>query len=331
MLRFLAVLTIAEVAGSSFTAAQPIRINGPTEATTTPAGDGTLSLLTYNVGLMRISLFGIRFYQPAAFIEERFAALPDALLSSGADVIALQEAFGSARKEMLAAAMHATYPFAAWLDRTSPIRLSSGLMVLSKWPIAAARYERFADNPIDEAMFTRKGFFEIMIEPADGPRLRLFSFHMTAGGNTAESVAHSTEAIRARQIRQVLDAAAQPFDGATVLLGDLNAGPGASDVNYRLVLSAGYVDTFAAANGGTANGDQLTWDPGQPLVANGPHSNTQPRSIDQVFLPQGDAAGITVEEARIRFTERVVAVEGGARVPVSDHYGVQVRLRFDER
>ena len=327
MIRFLAVIAIVAVAGCSVAAAQPGRINGPAEGAVPPA-DGTLNLLTYNAGLMRVAFLGVTFYQPAAYLEERFAALPEALLASGADIIALQEVFGRTRKETLAAAVRATYRFAAWWDATSPVRLSSGLMVLSKWPITTARYARFAANPIDEKMFTRKGFLEVVIEPANQPRLRLFDFHMTAGGNTAESAAPSTQAIRAKQIGQVLEAAALPFEGTTILLGDLNAGPGASDKNYRQVLAAGYADTFAAANGGGANAGLLTWDPSQPLIANGPRRNTAPRRIDHVFLPDRDAGRVAVESARIVFTENSVPIEGGRRVPVSDHYGVQVSLRL---
>ena len=60
-------------------------------------------------------------------------------------------------------------------------------MVLSKRPITAARYARFANNPVDEAMVTCKGFLEAIVELAGRPRLRVFDFHMTAGGNTAAS------------------------------------------------------------------------------------------------------------------------------------------------
>ena len=227
--RFLAAVATIAVGGVSAAAAQPAHIAGPKRRVPAPAADGALNLLTYNVGFMRIALLGIVFYQPAAFIDERFATLPEALLSSGADIIALQEAFGSDRKETLAAAVRATYLYAAWWPKISPLRQSSGLIVLSKWPITAARYERFANNPVDEAMVTRKGFLEAIVELAGRPRLRVFDFHMTAGGNTAASAAASTKAVRAGQIRQVLAAAARPFDGVTILLGDLNAGPGALD------------------------------------------------------------------------------------------------------
>lgn len=204
----------------------------------TPAAGGTLNLLTYNVGFMRIALLGIVFYQPAAFVDERFAWLPEALLSSGADIITLQEAFGSDRKETLAAA------------------------------------------------------------------------------------------VRAGQIRQVLAAAARPFDGVTTLLGNLNAGPDASDENYQLVLDTGYVDVFAAATGDSAAADHLTWDPRQLLITNGPRRHTVPRRTDHVFLPSVEEERIAIEGVRIVFKKNAVPVEGAGRVPVSDHYGVQVQLRF---
>lgn len=317
--RFLVAVAAIAVGGVSAAAEQPAHIAGPEQPVPTPAADGTLNLLTYNVGFMRIALLGIVFYQPAAFVDERFASLPEALLSSGVDTIALQEAFGRDRKETLAAEVRTTYPYAAWWPKTSRLRQSSGLMVLSKWPITAARYEQFANNPANEAMVTRKGFLEAIVELAGRPRLRVFDFHMTAGGNTAASAAASTKAVRAGQIRQVLAAAARPFDGATILLGDLNAGPGASDENYRLVRDTGYVDVFAAATGDSAAADHLTWDPRQLLIANGPRRHTVPRRIDHAFLPSVEGERIAIEGVRIVFKINAVPVEGGRRVPASDH------------
>ena len=78
---------------------------------------------------------------------------------------------------------------------------------------------------------------------------------------------------------------------------------------------------FAAATGDSAAADHLTWDPRQPLIANGPRRHTVPRRIDHVFLP-------SVGGERIVFKKNAVPVEGGGRVPISDHYGVQVQLRF---
>jgi hypothetical protein len=49
-----------------------------------------------------------------------------------------------------------------------------------------------------------------------------------------------------------------------------------------------------------------------------------------VFLPVAEAARIAVVGARIVFAENAVPVGGDDRVPVSDHYGVQVRLRLPD-
>ena len=85
---------------------------------------------------------------------------------------------------------------------------------------------------------------------------------------------------------------------------------------------------FAAATGDSAAADHLTWDPRQPLIANGPRRHTVPRRIDHVFLPSVGGERIAIEGARIVFKKNAVPVEGGGRVPISDHYGGQVQLRF---
>src|SRR6185436_9101038 len=134
----------------------------------------------------------------------------------------------------------------------------------------------------------------------------------------------AADAFRARQIDAILEHADRAAGSATILIGDLNAGPPVSMGNYRQVIERGYADLFADGAGAAAAATAVTWDSQQPLNRRGPHAHQRPQRIDHVFAKPRDAW--RVAEARLVLTEPTVSVPGGNRVTVADHYGVYVRL-----
>lgn len=287
----------------------------------------SVSLLTLNCGLLRIGALGRALLEPAPFIAPRLAALPAALRRVDADIIALQEIYKTAHKRQVMKALADRWPHADFPRGRPPHKLDSGLLVLSRFPIAGARFHPFKDAPRDERLFVHRGAFETVHEaPGFGP-LRLLSFHTTAGGTRHDPESAEADAIRGRQIETILDLAESgPAHSAAVLIGDLNAGPPVSMGNYRQVLARGYADLFAESVGETAAAGAVTWDSQQPLNKRGPHNHQRPQRIDHIFLKRERLARWRVAEARIVLTEPVVAVPGEGSVTVADHYGVFVRL-----
>ena len=212
----------------------------------------TLSLLTLNCGLFRIGALGRVLLEPAPFIAPRLAALPAALRQVDADIIALQEIYKVAHKRAVMKALADRWPHADFPRGRPPHKLDSGLLVLSRFPIADARFHTFKDAPRDERFFVHRGAFATVHDvPGFGP-LRLLSFHTTAGGTRHDPESAEADAIRARQIDAILDLAENgPANSAAVLIGDLNAGPPVSMANYRQVLARGYADLFAESVGET--------------------------------------------------------------------------------
>lgn len=282
----------------------------------------SVSLLTLNCGLLRIGALGRALLEPAPFIAERLAALPAALRAVGADIVALQEIYNTAHKHQVMKALADGWPHAAY-PRGRPLhKLDSGLLVLSRYPITETAFHPFKIAPRDEKFFVHRGFFDTAHEVPGLGALRLLSFHTTAGGTRHDPESPAADAFRARQIEAILDHA-ERAGPATILIGDLNAGPPVSMGNYRQVIARGYADLFAEGAGATAD-TAVTWDSQQALNRRGPHAHQRPQRIDHVFAKRRYTW--RVAEARLVLTEPSVAVPGGDRVTVADHYGVYVRL-----
>jgi endonuclease/exonuclease/phosphatase family metal-dependent hydrolase len=286
----------------------------------------TLSLLTLNCGLLRIGALGRTLLQPAPFIAERLAALPAALRTVDADIVALQEIYKVAHKKEVVLALVDRWPHAAFPKGRPLYKLDSGLLVLSRFPITDGSFHAFKTAPRDEKAFVHRGVFDTVHEvPGMGP-LRLLSFHTTAGGTRHDPESAEADAIRARQIDAILDRAESTPDAPAILIGDLNAGPPVSMGNYRLVIERGYADLFAEGAGAAAAASAVTWDSQQPLNRRGPHAHQRPQRIDHIFLKRRWLERWRVAEARLVLTEPIVSVRAGERVTVADHYGVYVRL-----
>jgi endonuclease/exonuclease/phosphatase family metal-dependent hydrolase len=286
----------------------------------------TLSLLTLNCGLLRIGALGRTLLQPAPFIAERLAALPAALRTVDADIVALQEIYKVAHKKAVARALADRWPHAAFPRGRPLYKLDSGLLVLSRFPITAGSFHAFKAAPRDEKAFVHRGVFDTAHEVPGLGTLRLLSFHTTAGGTRHDPESAEADAIRARQIDAILDRADGTPDMPVILIGDLNAGPPVSMENYRQVLARGYADLFVEGAGEAAAASAVTWDSQQPLNRRGPHAHQRPQRIDHIFLKRPWLERWRVAEARLVLTEPTVPLPGGERVTVADHYGVLVRL-----
>jgi endonuclease/exonuclease/phosphatase family metal-dependent hydrolase len=102
---------------------------------------------------------------------------------------------------------------------------------------------------------------------------------------------------------------------AQVIAGDLNAGPGVSDANYRLFAARGYDDAYVCHNE-----EAPTWDPANPLNQGGPHQKSPPQRCDHIFVRE-----LKVVESAIVFGRPLVSTPRGM-ITLSDHYGVSATV-----
>lgn len=278
-----------------------------------------LSVLTFNAGLLRF--FG-SLLEPAPHVRLRFEALAGALRATGAGVIAIQEIYRRDHRQRLHGMLADLYPFTSAREGRS-LLLGDGLLILSRWPMQA-RLRQFANGTLEERWLGGRGVLAASLE-LENLGIRIFNVHATAGGLFAHPESAAVDAVRRRQIGEILAQADEVPEAIPILLGDFNAGPEASESNYGAIVDAGWVDCYAELNPGRS---EPTWDPANALNRRGPHRSSPPQRIDHVFLRKGEVASrrLVPAGARLVFQEPMVRAGDSGFVTLSDHYGLQVEL-----
>lgn len=277
------------------------------------------SLTTFNVGLLEI-FRGL--YRPVPFVEQRLHALPEALLNSGSDVIALQEIYTDTHRNYLSSAVCRVYPFQAPTQHRRVLGLENGLMTLSKMPISSD-LELFRCALPDEKCFDNKGFLVSRLSLNTTTEVIVLSVHTTAGGSIFHPESARTDRVRAKQIVQILHRAAQERQALVIICGDVNAGPGVSEGNYNQFSENGFIDVHENLHKSTA---EPTWDPRNVLNQRGPHQTSPAQRVDHAFIRRQDldAGRVKLLESAIQFKEESVLVPAAKKVTLSDHYSLRV-------
>lgn len=286
----------------------------------------TLSVLSYNFGLLSYQLAGLKIWEPAPHVEERYDGVAEALEEIDPDVVLGQEIFRAKHCHGLEARRAGRYDISRY-DGRHCLQLNSGLIVLSKEPIMASRFFPFRDGPLDERFFFRKGALAVLIDSKEFGRIGLVNFHATVGGLFRHSGAKAAERYRARQIEQVVTIAARLSISADCVLvgGDLNAGPQTSPRNYWQFWDHGFIDTFNEVEHGDE--PRITWDPNNSLNVRGPHRECPPQRCDHVFLHASSRRAYRIIESKVVLNEECVALPNRKWVTVSDHYGLLTKLQ----
>jgi len=278
------------------------------------------SILSFNAALQDIRLFGRSFHCPVGYVDERMAVLPGALQRTGADLILLQEMFHRCFQDRIYRGLQQSHPYIAGRGRGGlKLRLDNELLVMSRYPLDRERLVRYRRASLEEAVFTRKGFFHCTLHLPEVGAIEVINFHTTAGGVHTHPEHDRMEQLRAAQIEQMLEYAAGL--GRVILAGDLNAGPHTSHRNFRQILDRGYLDL--AGYGGDIG---YTWDRNNPLVAEGEEHHLPYQRIDHIFINPALAGVLAPVTARVVLKDRCVTT-GVGPMTLSDHYGVLGLLR----
>jgi len=216
-------------------------------------GDTSLDILTLNTGLLTYSIFGKTVLEPASFIQERLKGIIDHLKTSGADIIALQEIYHTDHKEKVISELSQLYPFSIYYQRITKLNigLPNGELILSKYPIENPEFILFKDNIVTELIAADKGILLVDIKIND-KIASLANIHVTAGGFIWHTESEVSNGIRSKQISQTIEILKKRKNNTLILLGDFNAGPNVSQVNYDQIINDGFLDTFSL---GCKNGD----------------------------------------------------------------------------
>ncbi|OEH74279.1 endonuclease exonuclease phosphatase domain-containing protein [Cyclospora cayetanensis] len=200
-----------------------------------------LSVLSFNAGLLEYKLCGLRIYQNPPFTQRRLHHIPGsqdkhspclhgvacfitALLSTGADIICLQEVYGENHADFIIENTRHKLPFVGRRTSGGRFSLHNGLMVLSKYPIVHTHFHRFENVTYIERCFASKGMLEVAVDVPSIGVIAVFNIHLASGAVDPES--RYVEDVRAAEIRQLLKACDAAADRGHVplVIGDLNAG-----------------------------------------------------------------------------------------------------------
>lgn len=285
----------------------------------------SLSILTFNVGLLSIKIYGTALIEPAPYVAERLINLPDALLQADPDIIALQEIYKIEDNKFLISRLMDRYPYFAYSRHKNIFRIQNGLLFLSKYPIQKSDFILFENGTIDEYFFACKGVLFVKLKESPLGELEIYNTHTTAGGAFYHPENKKVDRIRHKQLKQLLNLT-KIGSGLAILVGDFNTGPNVSEENYLEIIQNGFVDCYQSFHKSNDELLEVTWDPKNPLNADGPHKTSPPQRIDHVFISKDMKENLIINEAIILFDSAFVEIRKDFKITLSDHYGLLVKI-----
>ncbi len=288
------------------------------------AAGGTVRLLTLNLGLLCLELRGHWRIALASQVEQRLAAAPRLLSSVGADILALQEVYSPAHRQVLMQALAARYPFKAEPPRTRSL-VSNGLMVLSRFPILHSAFTPCCGAPFWTRLLWSQGFLAVEIDLPVVGLTRLIDVHIAASMPFGDPKTPASEANRKREIGQLLSAASAS-NQAAILVGDFNTSPDIYPENYHRIIEGGYADAFILANRSAQTIGAITWDSANPLNTLDRFRDSQSQRIDHVFVLKARSQSLVPVAAQVVLQDRSIKMKSGQNSSLSDHYGMLVTL-----
>ncbi|GBE59628.1 endonuclease exonuclease phosphatase family protein [Babesia ovata] len=223
----------------------------------------SFSMLTFNVGLLEVRMFGIQMYQNPGYTEKRLKCVPSEIRKANADVVAFQEVYSNHHARYIIRELQDLYPYAA-RDDCLPVSedfeklyernkkkkkrgigmFHSGLLFLSKFPILCAKFHAWDVVTHLEAMLANKGYMEIFVDIPSVGKIAFYNMHMASASVNPES-AH-IENVRNEEVKQILKRTEKAcrLGFAPIIIGDLNAAPNNCASNYMSFLHSGWTDSY---------------------------------------------------------------------------------------
>lgn len=249
-------------------------------------------------------------------VGQRMQAIGEHLPDLDLDVMAFQEVWTPEARRRLCAAGHRCGLDHTWHNEAS--FGGSGLLVLSRLPVEAVRFERFAlrglPQRIDHAdYYGGKGFVQLRLRTQCGA-VTFVDTHLHA--RYRRDVAHEYRAHRAGQIVELAMATRRTRD-PMVVVGDFNVIEGQPE--YRVLTGlTGLADSAVALD----RREPTVWK-GNPYRAG---STKPPRRIDYVFTRDGGDHGVAARQVERCFDAPLELAGGPAGY--SNHAGVLAELEI---
>lgn len=292
-------------------------------------GEETLTILSYNVGLLRFRLMGLTVFSNPPYLIERLPLIPSALKEYPADILAIQECYEKPHAKFICAQLKELYPHHARVKSGGVLKFHNGLLILSKHPIVSCSLQPYLKVSTVESYLATKSSLVVEVDIPVLGKVTFVNMHTTAGG--AVNPEHpDVDGDREDELRQAVEVCTQATKAGNlgIILGDLNCGPEASQGNFKYVLDQGFRDTYAEAQaaGKVLPGPEFTWDPANYLNSVGPHKDCPGQRCDHVLLPQVGMEHWSVQGAQVLFADKVADIGQSRLSTLSDHHGLLISL-----
>lgn len=285
-----------------------------------------LKILTFNTGLLNISLFGRSVYEPTPYVKERLAALPNAIIRSRADIVGLQEVYGEKYKKFLISKLKKYYPYHFYCKKKRKFRSDIGLMFFSKSFLIGKKLLTFKNKTMGEELVAYKAAISVRTQINNFKEITFYNIHTTEGDMARGQENASIEKIRGTQIHQIIESIKNsPIHKPKIILGDINAGAEVSKKNYCIWEKFGFIDVFSKKH--PFSNSKKTWEPKNFLNKNGPYKKNKPQTIDHIFLRAQDIKNFKINQAKIVFITPLVKISH-RKITLSDHYGLLISLKL---
>lgn len=284
----------------------------------------SISICSYNTGLLRVQLFGCKLFEFSKHVERRATQIADTILEDAPDIICFQEIFSKRHFERIENSLRRTHPYSTNGRSFRPKFVGSGLAIFSRFEIIYTSHHWYKHQLLDEFFFAPKAYLTATIDIPHYGLVEIINTHTTAGGSRHHPESKIVDLRRAAQLSEVADFALQRDTSVfhSLLIGDLNCGPEASRGNYEELLAVGFSDLVVAAHGKEC--PPITWNPVNSLNVSSPHRTSPPQRIDHILsISSGTVKSF---DYRLIGTAETVRVDDNFSCTPSDHYGVQLSL-----
>ena len=281
-----------------------------------------MRIITYNIGLLDVWVFGKKIFEFAPNTRARSLAIFGELASTECDILFIQELYHKNDAQRIKETLSEIMPYSFISNLSHGLRLGHGLAIFSRYPLTDCDNKRFFHQLIDERIFAPKGYIRATIlNPILGPII-LINTHTTAGGLFEHPESRKTDTCRANQLAEILQEGRNVR--YSIIAGDLNCGPDVSVENFRCIQDEGYT---LPALPSQQQDIGPTWDPQNPLNANGPHKSSPAQHIDHILFSKELAAILSIVKIELMFQKpRFIS---GFFHTLSDHYGVGVSVAYN--
>ena len=259
-----------------------------------------LSVLTWNTYMLPAIARKTKQVDRAKLIGEQ-------INNSDHDVVCLQETFHKRARKKIIEALKNKYPFYKRANKNSLFKVSSGLMIFSKYPIVEHYFEKYKEKTSIER-YAKKGLQRVIIELSPGEKIQVFNTHLQAKSND------KCKEVRKTQVLQIKNQILPNYP--TIFCGDFNIHKNDKESYHHLKTN------LNAKDGNFISETKITGGDPTNDLRHGRSANDKGKVIDYILEYQNDLI-----EVYDRETKKIV-IDGQT---LSDHNLVQAKIKIYEK